>query len=86
MAVFNNEGLRFPDREKVFEKRNVKTVRIDRLAGGTHQKSCLVQIPSICSHKPITKVPDRNFQNSDGERENQLLPQYSNRRKLKTWG
>jgi hypothetical protein len=36
MTVFNSEGLRFPDREKVFGKRNVKTVRIDRLAGGTH--------------------------------------------------
>ncbi len=36
MTLFNNEGLRFPDREEVFEKRNVTTVRIDRLAGGTH--------------------------------------------------
>jgi hypothetical protein len=84
MALFNNEGLRFPDREKVFEKRNVKTVRIDGLAGGTHQKSCLVQIHLTCSHKPIIKVPDRTFQNLDWERENQLLPQYNNRRKLKT--
>jgi hypothetical protein len=77
MGILNNEGLRLFDREKVLGKGNGKIARRGERPVGIQWKSHSIQMISIRFDKPLAEFLDRKFRNSDQEKENLLLPEYS---------